>query len=135
MYDSLSEQEHASTLSKEGADITQLLLCRKRQMGLLKGAFSFQTAIVIMKCCFCRVFSRSFSFDRYSVNRRTSGCEKMGGLFWFMPTTPNPITPNTHYTEIKVPYIPNAHYTEFGIMNTKDGHYTEKEILFKPNAH
>ena len=56
MYDSLSEQEHASTLSKEGADITQLLLCRKRQMGLLKGAFSFQTAIVIMKCCFCRFF-------------------------------------------------------------------------------
>ena len=56
MYDSLSEQEHASTLSKEGADITQLLLCRKRQMGLLKGAFSFQTAIAIMKCCFCRFF-------------------------------------------------------------------------------
>ena len=56
MYDSLSEQEHASTLSKEGADITQLLLYRKREMGLLKGAFSFQTAIVIMKCCFCRFF-------------------------------------------------------------------------------
>ena len=56
-------------------------------------------------------------------------------LSGFMPTTPNPITPNTHYTEIKFPYIPNAHYTEFGIMNTKDGHYTEKEILFTPNAH
>ena len=70
MYDSLSEQEHASTLSEEGADITQPLLCRERQMEnlrftthmvkkgeqLLKGAFSFQTAIVIMKCCFCRFF-------------------------------------------------------------------------------
>ena len=70
MYDSLSEQEHASTLCEEGADITQPLLCRERQMEnlrftthmvkkgeqLLKGAFSFQTAIVIMKCCFCRFF-------------------------------------------------------------------------------
>ena len=27
-------------------------------------------------------FSRSLSLDRYSVNRRTSGCEKMGFLFY-----------------------------------------------------
>ena len=36
MYDSLSEQEHASTLSEEGADITQPLLCRERQMENLR---------------------------------------------------------------------------------------------------
>ena len=106
MYDSLSEQEHASTLSKEGADITQLLLCRKRQMGLLKGAFSFQTAIVIMKCCFCRFFlvlSRSLytecSLDR-NIVFRYNGIRFTGMIFRFngMDFGIMPININTHFS-------------------------------------